>query len=232
MNRSEQTPKHGYSTCPYCGVNVREDRLNHHIKKVHLHQPILQNQKAPKVVRKPALHGNRYSIISCPQCGASIYKRHLGKHIEQFHTIFKTKGTQPYPKNKNKLPRNPSQQKSSNTKNSGKIYYIDKNGLITSRELLFGDQKPSKPLYERLAPGAQINQGKELRGEESAYQRITKVSETRKTTTSGNDLLQCPCCPSPVKRKNIWNHVCNHHPGKNPEDAMTGIKPYQRRKSI
>ena len=230
VTRHEQNYPDASTTCPHCGVEVREDRLNRHIRKVHSSLPSLKKHKAAKAVRKPAMHGSPYAIISCQQCGASVYERHLEGHIRQFHQTTKQKSRSNTKATENKK-RKPTRKVRSKTRSRGRIFYIDKNGFVATRETLNNNQRRSKPLYERLAPGARINKDKELEHQEPAYQKISKVSEIKKLNTSSNDLLQCPYCPSPVKRKNIWNHVCKHHPGKNPEDAMTGIKPYQRRRS-
>lgn len=230
MTKPEQKSLNALKICPHCLVKVREDRLDRHIRKVHLSQPSPKKTKTPNVIRKPAMHGSAYAIISCQQCGASVYERHLEGHIRQFHQTAKQKSRSNAKATEN-IKRKPTRKVRSKSRSRGKIFYIDKNGFVATRENLISNQRQSKPLYERLALGAKLRKDKEIGQEEPAYQKISEVREIKKSNISSNDLLQCPFCPSPVKRKNIWNHVCNHHPEQNPEDAMTGIKPYQRRRS-
>jgi uncharacterized C2H2 Zn-finger protein len=64
--------------CPYCGTFVIENRLDRHIKRVHLLK-ITELMEKLKSMPLPA------GQVRCPYCGVAIKQERLDKHINKAH---------------------------------------------------------------------------------------------------------------------------------------------------
>jgi len=79
-------PKHtppGYTRCPHCANQIRDDRLEKHVRKVHRHlSPVTVSTTRSATSGKS--RPNQHTIV-CPYCGEELPKGEMANHQRTAH---------------------------------------------------------------------------------------------------------------------------------------------------
>lgn len=76
-----------YVKCEICGANIRESRMNKHIKKVHSAEAeeIKKIRLAKRLAKNLEKQKEGEKLVACEFCGAFIMKKDVNKHIKTNH---------------------------------------------------------------------------------------------------------------------------------------------------
>jgi hypothetical protein len=70
------------TTCPFCAVSVRMDRLDRHLRKVHQQDSVTSSMPPSSETEKKA---NQKGTIFCHICNLSVKRSKLAQHLLTFH---------------------------------------------------------------------------------------------------------------------------------------------------
>lgn len=218
MNNST-IPSKALVPCPYCQSNVREDRLDSHVKKVH------------SIQFSTGTANNSTTDVSNQQTNINYKKSSLKSDN-------KKKYRSSHKKNR---ALNSNDLQESFEKDDKNIYdphaiTLDENGYVVSRQLLNDIRKSARGinLSRGIGPLAKFINTKS----EGIFRKIQSVKETGnlKDKPRHHSIPQdldvvCPICNRHYVYKELFDHISAFHDEHNPKIVLAKINRKIREKS-